>query len=69
MKYQVVYGSFVKHRVSCNSRTKVLYCKQQLGIRDIACEVIEVEHLSNREKENLVKSDFSFERFKKEILK
>ena len=68
MKYQVVYGSFVKHRVSCNSRTQVLYCKQQLKIRNIACEVIEVEHLSKREKENLAKSDFSFERFKKEIL-
>ena len=68
MKYQVVYGSFVKHRVSCNSRTQVIYCKQQLKIRNIACEVIEVENLSKREKDSLVKSDFSFERFKKEIL-
>ena len=68
MKYQVVYGSFVKHRVSCNSRTQVLYCQQQLKIRDIPCEVIEVDLLSKRERLDLAKSDFSFERFKKEIL-
>ena len=69
MKYQVVYGSFVKHRVSCNSRTQVLYCEQQLKIRGITCEVIEAGNLSKKEKVELIKSDFSFERFKKEILK
>ena len=68
MKYQVVYGSFVKHRVSCNSRTQVLYCQQQLRIRGINCSVVEVENLAEKERKNLAKSDFSFERFKKEIL-
>lgn len=69
MKYQVIYGSFVKHRVSCESKAQVLYCEQQLRIRGISCEVIDASLLSYKDKQNLLKSDFSFEKFKKEVLK
>ncbi|MBQ7373032.1 MAG: hypothetical protein IJW64_00480 [Clostridia bacterium] len=69
MKYQVEYGSFVKHRVSCNSKSEVSYCQRTLKAQGIASKVIDVSLLSSREKATLTKSDFSFQRFKKEILK
>ena len=69
MKYQVIYGSFVKHRVSCESNAQVEYCKQQLKARGISCEIIDISKLSLKDKKSLCKSDFSFQRFKKEVLK
>lgn len=69
MKYQVKYGKFIRHTVSCESKEQVKYCQQQLSARGIASEVIDVSKLTLKEKTQLTRSDFSFQRFKKEILK
>ena len=65
----MIYGDFVKHRVSCDSSVQVRYCLEQLKARGIKSVFIDTKYLSFKEKSLLPKCDFSFNKFRKEVLK
>jgi len=55
--------------VSVGSLRESDYCKNQLSLRNIECEFIDYEKLNRRDRAAVPKADYSFEKFKKNILK
>lgn len=69
MKVLIKYGTFVTHYVSCKSNSEVNFCVEQLKLSDISHEIINLTYMSDYEKAKYPRADFSFERFKKDVLK
>lgn len=69
MKILVKYGSFVRHSVSCSSNSELNFVKLQLKLREIPYEIIDFSKITEKERLLYQKAEYSFIRFKKEILK